>query len=214
MIDFAEYQSRLQQSLDERRDPLDDSKLQAFLEAHPEHLQAFAEQRSVLETIASPAWREQASAEQTVPERASEEAVSQAEPVSEAVSQAEPVAAAMSQPEVATGVGLRCSHAAQVAQPARRRWLPLAAAAALAGVTLFAAGWWAAHAFGGNTDGPGDGPAVRAQAAGTGRSRILSATLHEVAPSVRPAASYTVRDRLVKTPTMTLEAYEHRSELR
>lgn len=173
MIDFAEYQSRLQQALDERRDPLDDAEVQSFLEAHPEHLQAFVEQRDVLEQIALEQFK--------------------LEPAS----------------------GPPVAFAAPAPQQRRRPWLLAAAAAIVTGATLFGAGWWAAHAVDGNATDP-DSNARIAKEAGDSprRSRILSATLQEVAPNVRPAASYTVRDRLVKTPTMTLEAYEHRSELR
>ncbi|MCB9877155.1 MAG: hypothetical protein H6835_06080 [Planctomycetes bacterium] len=38
----ADFEARLQQRLDERRDPLDDPQLVAWLDAHPERLAAFA----------------------------------------------------------------------------------------------------------------------------------------------------------------------------
>lgn len=52
MIDHDTFLARVDACLDERRDPLDDADVVAFLDAHPEHLQAFAEQRADLHALA------------------------------------------------------------------------------------------------------------------------------------------------------------------
>jgi len=52
MIDHDTFLARVDACLDERRDPLDDADVVAFLDAHPEHLQAFAAQRADLRALA------------------------------------------------------------------------------------------------------------------------------------------------------------------
>lgn len=53
MIDHQEYRARLTRCLDDRREPLDDTELVAFLDAHPEHLDDFASERADLREVAS-----------------------------------------------------------------------------------------------------------------------------------------------------------------
>jgi hypothetical protein len=48
------FDVRLQVCLDERRDPLDDPALVAWLDAHPDQLEAFAEQRRRFAVLALP----------------------------------------------------------------------------------------------------------------------------------------------------------------
>lgn len=179
MIDYREYRVRVNRDLDEHREPLEDPQVVAFLDAHPEHLQAFAEERADLEQVA----------------------------------ELPPTAATDASP--------------------RRPWLVAAAAVVLFGLAWFA--WSDSDQGVGSNHSRGDSAQVkiaqadaarantarvnttRANTSGNSterRSRILFATLHEVEPTVRPAAFYTVRDPLVHTANMTLEAYEQRSELR
>lgn len=47
----ADYEARLQDCFDRRLDPLDDAALQAWLLAHPEALEAFAQQRRLLQAM-------------------------------------------------------------------------------------------------------------------------------------------------------------------
>ncbi len=172
MIDYREYRQRVNRYLDERREPLDDPQVVAFLDAHPEHLQAFSEECADLEAVA------------TVPVATMPVATM-------------PVAKSIGTPTV------------QV--PTKRRWLYAAAAAALFGLGWLAASGLAANEHTVRTANP-DNQSYAESAARP--SRILSATLHEVEPTLRPAAFYTVHDPLVRTATITLEAYEQRSELR
>ena len=53
MIDHEAFRSRLDACLDERRDPLDDPEVVAWLDQHPEQLDAFAQQREDLRQLSS-----------------------------------------------------------------------------------------------------------------------------------------------------------------
>ena len=52
MINHQQYLALVQAHLDERFDPLEDPKVVAFLDAHPEHLTTFAELRANLRALA------------------------------------------------------------------------------------------------------------------------------------------------------------------
>ncbi|MBL8749390.1 MAG: hypothetical protein JNK78_09520 [Planctomycetes bacterium] len=50
-MNHATFVARVDECLDERRDPLDDAEVQAYLLEHPEHLDAIAELRACLRTV-------------------------------------------------------------------------------------------------------------------------------------------------------------------
>lgn len=86
--------------------------------------------------------------------------------------------------------------------PQRRRRLPLVLAAAAALLLVVEV---LRH---------GSGRTVGVGAAPRGVSRILSASLAEQPWTARPAATFTVREQLVRTETTTIETYELHTLLR
>lgn len=52
-MNSAAFHARVQECFDARIDPLDDDRVCAFLDAHPEHLPAFAELRACLAAVPS-----------------------------------------------------------------------------------------------------------------------------------------------------------------
>jgi len=159
MIAYEEYRARLDQCLDERREPLDDGQIVAFLDAHPECLEEFAELRADLRAVT-----------QTT---------------------------------------------ASTPTAARPHMLTVAAACLVIGFgvsqLLTSNGGLTSN---GDLSHNEPAPAHPNQPDPLRRSRILSASLKEVEPRLHAAANYTLHEPLVQTKTITLEAYEHRSELR
>ncbi len=66
-MNHASFLTRMHECLDERRDPLDDAEVQAFLLEHPEHLAAIAELRACLHSIDRESLRAASAADRTMP---------------------------------------------------------------------------------------------------------------------------------------------------
>lgn len=182
MIAYEEYRTRLDQCLDERREPLDDGEIVAFLDANPECLEEFADLRADVR----------------------------------AVTQISPPAPSGARPQLLT-VAAAClviGFAVSQLLTGNNEAAPVHSPHADSPQTGSPPQTGSHQTGSPQTDSHQTGSTASNQPTPARRSRIVSASLKEVEPRLHAAASYTLHEPLVQTNTITLEAYEQRSELR